>query len=285
MDHQRWIADLKAYLDGELDSARTRAVEDHLQSCSDCREELNALADASWAVALSAEAEPSPALRARIVERYLASQSTRRRKVPGWGLGLGFACAAAALLISVAPYFDPPTETSETLTAMQSRIEIRGNSEPFRWPNQRAVMKPAPTREPCEVRTYNVAYGGSELPDTGSLLAQFHAQPLGSNTFLVAPEHADAFLGALRGLGTASIEEKLADRTVELNDLTGRIESLRLDERDYRGELGRATTVSEVARLDANVGRIREQIARLTSQRESLRMQGKYVLFTLSAKQ
>ncbi|MBI3522656.1 MAG: anti-sigma factor [Chloroflexi bacterium] len=69
-DHPR--DDLAAYALGTLDTAEQRMVGAHLDSCATCREELDALEEAAWALAETAAA-PAPArLRERIVSRERA---------------------------------------------------------------------------------------------------------------------------------------------------------------------------------------------------------------------
>lgn len=57
---------LSAYLEGELGAAEKAAVEDHLAACPACAELLAALRQVTGAMAAFPEAEPSPALLARL---------------------------------------------------------------------------------------------------------------------------------------------------------------------------------------------------------------------------
>ena len=41
--HRRWLEDISAYIDDELEPVRKEALERHLESCTSCREELESL--------------------------------------------------------------------------------------------------------------------------------------------------------------------------------------------------------------------------------------------------
>ena len=67
-DHRQWRADLAAYMVGSLDEDEGRAVEQHLQECQACREELVWLRPAIDLLPESVEqVDPPPELRSRLM--------------------------------------------------------------------------------------------------------------------------------------------------------------------------------------------------------------------------
>ena len=68
VDHQEWRADLAAYLLGSLDEDESAALEEHLESCESCREELRWLQPAVDLLPDSVERiDPPPRLRERLL--------------------------------------------------------------------------------------------------------------------------------------------------------------------------------------------------------------------------
>jgi anti-sigma-K factor RskA len=67
-NHRRWRADLAAYLLGSLEAEEVEAMEDHLQGCERCREELRWLRPAVDVLPESVpQLEPPPGLKARLM--------------------------------------------------------------------------------------------------------------------------------------------------------------------------------------------------------------------------
>ena len=91
---------LEPYLDGELDRDEARALEAHIDDCTECRDALEALGRLRHAVRTEAPHYTAPdALRERIRSASLqqATQTRRPRRVPAW-----WRFAAACLLAFVA---------------------------------------------------------------------------------------------------------------------------------------------------------------------------------------
>src|SRR5271167_2188790 len=78
---------LVAWIDGELPESEAAAVEQHVQSCSDCRQRVSACEDASrgFSVYYAAATHPNPA-------------AGSLRRVPRW---VAIAAAAAAAIVIV----------------------------------------------------------------------------------------------------------------------------------------------------------------------------------------
>ena len=97
---------IQSYISGELDSARTAAVEDHLDECPSCREEVDT-ARGMWEMLGALDTAPSdtgsvwPAVQARTFGRG----STEREWFFGAGnlarTGLATAAVAAGLVLGV----------------------------------------------------------------------------------------------------------------------------------------------------------------------------------------
>jgi len=110
-DHRSWRADLAAYLLGSLDEEETRSVEQHLEGCQVCRDELVWLRPAIDLLPESvAQLDPPPELRDRLLaevrsdaaETAVAAEPTReklrRKGFRGFLLRPATGLAAAALI-------------------------------------------------------------------------------------------------------------------------------------------------------------------------------------------
>jgi intracellular sulfur oxidation DsrE/DsrF family protein len=90
---------LDGYLDGELDLPAALALEDHLQSCGQCKAALERLRALRLALRRHAELEAAPAsLRQRLAMQFAARQRARL----GWGWGLALATPGMVALVLVA---------------------------------------------------------------------------------------------------------------------------------------------------------------------------------------
>jgi anti-sigma-K factor RskA len=96
-EHKSWRADLVAYLLGSLEDDERAAVEQHLEGCEACREELRWLQPAVDLLPESvAQVEPPPQLRERLLAEVSAdpdaapARHAPERKPAGRGLWRGF---------------------------------------------------------------------------------------------------------------------------------------------------------------------------------------------------
>ncbi|HVE14767.1 MAG TPA: zf-HC2 domain-containing protein [Elusimicrobiota bacterium] len=92
MSHDIDKEDLSAYLDGELPAPRRTAVESHLESCGECREELARIKRAQTAFRAHGRL-PAPAG----LERSLRRPAPSRERL---GFALAAGLVALALLLS-----------------------------------------------------------------------------------------------------------------------------------------------------------------------------------------
>jgi anti-sigma-K factor RskA len=113
-DHSSWRADLAAYALGSLDEDEKRTVEQHLEECQVCREELVWLQPAIDLLPESvAQVDPPPQLRDRLLaevrsdaaEPAVAAEPTREKPsrkgfVRGFLLRPATGLAAAALIVA-----------------------------------------------------------------------------------------------------------------------------------------------------------------------------------------
>jgi anti-sigma-K factor RskA len=82
ISHEEEKEMLAAHALGALDAQEARRVEEHLEGCAECRREMAEWRDTASALAYSAGmAEPSPALRSRILESVRASNAPSTLKV------------------------------------------------------------------------------------------------------------------------------------------------------------------------------------------------------------
>lgn len=76
MNHEDYKEMLPLYSLGTVEEDEARALDEHLQTCAECRAEVDDWRDTTSALAFAAEpAEPSPELRSRILESVRSSNS------------------------------------------------------------------------------------------------------------------------------------------------------------------------------------------------------------------
>lgn len=107
---------LDAHLDGELDTERALALDDHLQGCAQCRATLARLSGLREALRRHAPLEPAPeSLRARLAARY--EPPARAGLSWGWGLALsapGVLALALALWLALLQPKEPRPQVAAT---------------------------------------------------------------------------------------------------------------------------------------------------------------------------
>jgi len=101
MEHDEIRSLIHSYSDGELDAANMRLVEDHLQSCRDCRGAEQTIRSLRTALTNSAPAFRAPAsLRKKIragLRSEVAAESGRQTSWSWLSFALGSACAVLLL--------------------------------------------------------------------------------------------------------------------------------------------------------------------------------------------
>src|SRR6476659_10118087 len=143
-DCRIWRERIGALVLGQLDADERTATEAHLDGCSGCRAEAEALAPvaAMLSRANPEQLTPAPAppadLGDRIARRIAAERrAARRRHVRlGLGLGLGAAVAAATAAVLIAVVASGPSGTpSETVAfrALPRDVSAQATLEPRPW--------------------------------------------------------------------------------------------------------------------------------------------------------
>jgi anti-sigma factor RsiW len=96
MNHDEIRELLHAYADGELDLVRAREIEQHLQSCDDCRQATEQIRALSEALTSDAPAYRAPAHLRRNIRKALRREAkeTERSFSPWMIFAAGAACAA-----------------------------------------------------------------------------------------------------------------------------------------------------------------------------------------------
>lgn len=133
VDHEEAAMLLPWYVNDTLDEAERRRVEEHIESCARCRDDVDLLADVRRAVR---NGSPAPLVPSRDEERLLAAldRSGRRATRRAWPL-LAAAAAVAAVAILIAwqagsrpsttpVYFETATSPDVTAT-MNYVLEVR----------------------------------------------------------------------------------------------------------------------------------------------------------------
>lgn len=138
---------LAAHALGALDEGEARKVEEHLMSCAECRAELEEWRDTAHALAYSVKpAEPSPALRSRILESVRADGIQPASKIagetksespsnviatarPAWGraqtlMALAASIALIALAASLFVTWRRLNETRRELARYQTAVDV-----------------------------------------------------------------------------------------------------------------------------------------------------------------
>jgi anti-sigma-K factor RskA len=84
-NHRRWRADLAAYLLGSLEAEEVEAMEEHLQGCERCREELRWLRPAVDVLPESVpQLDPPPGLKARLMAEVRSDVAQAEAPAAGW---------------------------------------------------------------------------------------------------------------------------------------------------------------------------------------------------------
>jgi len=145
-DHRIWRERLGAYVLGQLPESERAATEAHLEGCSDCRAEAEALSPMAELLQ-RAEPErlsPSPAppadLGDRIARRIAAERRASRRRRLRIGIGVGAAAAAATAALLIALVFtgsqsETPTPTTQTIAFrdLPKGVSAGAHLEPRPW--------------------------------------------------------------------------------------------------------------------------------------------------------
>jgi len=137
MSCSEWCLDISAYLDGNLESARSRSVERHLKECAACasfyaeQHELNQVLRATLP-----DLEPPPQIWHRI-EAQLVSRPAVAKVPKPWNLlglfripRLGYAGAVLVLMVGLFIFDTPSTggDDERYLAELEAfSIEVKGN--------------------------------------------------------------------------------------------------------------------------------------------------------------
>jgi len=131
--HDAFLDDVAAYAIGALEPNDASRVRSHLQSCAQCREELQALAPTVTAIGISAEActnassgaiaPPSSLLKARIMREVRANPGARRPESSSVRLWPAYLVAAAALALALLSSLSNISLTAR-LHQAQSDVEV-----------------------------------------------------------------------------------------------------------------------------------------------------------------
>ncbi len=105
-DHDAMLENVAVYALGALPHNEAQAVAEHLRTCERCRQEYNTLRPAADAMAYTAEAAPSPQLRARIMQAAARNPRNARADVGEMRavrpiVWPAYAVAAACLAIAI----------------------------------------------------------------------------------------------------------------------------------------------------------------------------------------
>jgi anti-sigma-K factor RskA len=180
-DHARWSDSAGAYVLGAMPVAEREAFEEHLTTCTICREEVDELRPAAEALPMASPLMvPPPALKDRImaeVEREAAllgaagagadrPARTERRRRGSWLSGWRLAPVAAALLVAgvlAGSALTGPDTATYAFQGQNATLEVEGD-------NARLVARDLPA--PPQGRVYEVWLmpEGSDTPEPTDVL-------------------------------------------------------------------------------------------------------------------
>lgn len=128
-------AQVQAYYDGELDAARTRTIEAHLERCAECSRLLDELG--SLTTFLSAA--PRPEMRSQAASRFQGAWYVARdrgmMRIAGW-----LTAAAAALLVGALVTAPTPQPSVPAKTGLWEAMAVMPPAEPPAEPNSDLVQ-------------------------------------------------------------------------------------------------------------------------------------------------
>jgi anti-sigma factor RsiW len=130
MEHAEAKGLIEAYADGELDAARTQALETHLETCAACQQALDAWMAERKAVRVALDVGSTPQGLLTQVRAATAGANTRSRGVPAWALQAA-ALAGVAILSSGATFSVMQTaraDRAQTLFDAHMRAEDPGRA-------------------------------------------------------------------------------------------------------------------------------------------------------------
>ncbi|HEY3814172.1 MAG TPA: anti-sigma factor [Caulobacteraceae bacterium] len=131
MQHAEALSLIETYADGELDAARTRAFEAHLETCTACQQALDAWTAERKAVRTALDVGPAPQTLRDQVRAATAGAAMRRRSgLPAWAMQAA-ALAGVAILSSGATFGLMQTardDRTQTLFDAHMRAEDPGRA-------------------------------------------------------------------------------------------------------------------------------------------------------------
>ena len=130
MDHAEALSLIEAYADGELDAARTTALEAHLETCPACRVALDAWMSERKTVGKALDVGAAPQALKDRVRALTTARAARRRAVPAWAMQAA-ALAGVAILASGATFTAMQTaheDDAQTLFDAHMRAEDPGRA-------------------------------------------------------------------------------------------------------------------------------------------------------------
>lgn len=138
--------DLSAYIDGMLSEDEAKKVEQHLEACSECREEHRFL----FGILKSASAMPTipvsehfhEELHNKLVAEMNKPKAIKIRKRPLWQLASGFAAAVAVIAFSIVSFSNLPKQSELTPFVPTPSVNQLETSE--------SMHTPVPTQVPEE---------------------------------------------------------------------------------------------------------------------------------------
>ncbi|MEA5115278.1 MAG: DUF2275 domain-containing protein [Geobacteraceae bacterium] len=133
MDHATVRSLLSAYRDGEVSPAERDGIEQHLQSCADCREELSELEKTVLRIRGFGEEEPPPWMAQKVMARVRAAAEERRGFFHWllYPLRIKLPIEAAALVVIAATgYMLYRTAAPQLAQVVPQAPELRGSEAP-----------------------------------------------------------------------------------------------------------------------------------------------------------
>jgi len=118
-------AQVQAYYDNELDSARSEMLEAHLEQCAQCSQLLDELGSLSRMLMKAPRPEMRPQAAPRLQGAWYVARDRGMMRIAGW-----LTATAAALLVGALVTASIPQPTAPTKTGLWEAMAVMPPTEP-----------------------------------------------------------------------------------------------------------------------------------------------------------
>jgi hypothetical protein len=306
---------LSPFLDDELAPREREQVRAHLETCADCRRDLESLRATQGLVRSLDPVKVPDGFRAQVRSRLSAARDTRERRwAPRWSWPVAAAAVLIIGLFSVNLFRE--IRPAEQALAPERGIAPESSGVDLGAPGVSDSRLAAPAAPPAAqpqkafpaadgrkiVRTAQLAIDVDRFDDASRVLVQIaersggfvadssyaesNGVPAGSFTLRVPADRFAAVLTELEALGEVTQRQISGqDVTEEFVDLGSRIRNLERHEQRLLSFMERATKVSDLLAIEEQLARVRGEIEQLTGRMRFLDRSGDLATVAVVVKQ